>query len=342
MWKHIFIVSLVPVFFGLYLLLQEEEMTFPLSPKINGASLVNPHSPVPDSSMATIVQTNSNWVAVIPFAFSRQNEPEVYFNHERQWWGERAEGSMALIQMAKKLGLKVMLKPHVWMRESWIGDFELDSEEKWLKWEKAYRDYILTFAKLADSLDVELLCIGTELKKTEVTRAAFWESLIVEVRAVYKGKITYAANWDHYEKVPFWDRLDYIGINAYFPLTKPGEVPDKKRIEEAWKPIRKEMRSLAISLGMQVVLTEFGYAACSQATERPWEEFDKSEPDFELQAVAYEGLFASLWQEDFVAGGFFWKWHLIRHADRWERGRFSPQGHPAAGVISKWYGATGE
>jgi homoserine trans-succinylase len=32
-------------------------------------------------------------------------------------------------------------------------------------------------------------------------------------------KLTYAANWDDFDKVPFWNELDYIGIDAYFPLS---------------------------------------------------------------------------------------------------------------------------
>ena len=38
---------------------------------------------------------------------------------------------------------------------------------------------------------------------------------------MYSGKLTFGANWYlEYEDVTFWDDLDYIGIQAYFPLTK--------------------------------------------------------------------------------------------------------------------------
>ena len=75
-------------------------------------------------------------------------------------------------------------------------------------------------AKIADSLGVEMLCIGTEWKSAVRERPQFWSNVIDSVRKVYQGKLTYAANWDDYDDVPFWSKLDYIGVNAYWPLAK--------------------------------------------------------------------------------------------------------------------------
>ena len=55
-------------------------------------------------------------------------------------------------------------------------------------------------------------------------------------RAVYKGKLTYAANWDgEFEEVAFWDALDVIGVQAYFPLTEE-RVPSVTKLTQAWAP----------------------------------------------------------------------------------------------------------
>lgn len=43
--------------------------------------------------------------------------------------------------------------------------------------------------------------------------------LIRQIRRVYHGPLTYAANWSgEYKQIRFWDALDYVGIQAYFPL----------------------------------------------------------------------------------------------------------------------------
>jgi hypothetical protein len=58
--------------------------------------------------------------------------------------------------------------------------------------------------------------------------------LIKKVRAVYSGKLTYAENWDCIDKVLFWDQLDYIGVDAYFPISKK-KKQKMKEIRAGWK-----------------------------------------------------------------------------------------------------------
>src|SRR5690606_41666481 len=91
-----------------------------------------------------------------------------------------------------------------------------------------------------DTMGVELLCIGTELKQSVAHRPLFWKNLIVEVREIFGGKLTYASNWDSYTVPRFWSDLDYIGINAYFPLIE-SQHPDRSALSRAWQSIRKEI-----------------------------------------------------------------------------------------------------
>jgi hypothetical protein len=50
------------------------------------------------------------------------------------------------------------------------------------------------------------------------------------------GKLTYAANWDKYDQVSFWDELDFIEIQAYFPLTAQTS-PTAEEIKKGWNRI---------------------------------------------------------------------------------------------------------
>ncbi|WP_424963608.1 glycoside hydrolase family 113 [Ekhidna sp.] len=308
--------------------------------RINGASLVNPPREITSEKMGEVKRINADWVALIPYAFSRDNEPNVSFDHSRQWWGEHTDGNCRLIQYAKDHGFKVMVKPHVWARGAgWVGDFNLDTEDKWMIWEADYTKYILNHAIKADSMGVELFCIGTEYRIPARERPAFWRSLIKQVRGVYSGKITYASNWDNYQNITWWDQVDYIGIDAYFPLAE-GIHPDLSEIRKGWDPIKQQLSLFSKKWGKPILFTEYGFQSANGAAGSHWE-VDQSESSAnpQLQADAYEATFEALENEQWWVGGFFWKWHFnTLPGGRWRGTEWTPQNKPAEAVIARWYG----
>ena len=86
----------------------------------------------------------------------------------------------------------------------------MTNEDDWQVLENSYTQFILLYAMLAQEIDAELFCIGTELEKFIEKRPQYWSNLIKEIKKVYKGKLTYAANWDEFKRTPFWSDLDYI------------------------------------------------------------------------------------------------------------------------------------
>jgi hypothetical protein len=321
--------------------LHKTELKIPkVESKINGVSLEMPSGAMNKNELAKVKRSNSEWIAIIPYAYSKENEAAVHYNYDGQWRGEGIEGTYECAQMAQELGLKMMLKPHVWVvGQGWPGNFDLGSEKEWLEWEKTYREYILEYAKIADSMKIDLYSIGTEYRIAVVKRPCFWEKLIDEVREIYKGKVTYASNWDNYKKVGFWSKLDYIGVDAYFPLSNTAN-PTLKELKRAWKPIEADLALLSIKESKPILFTEYGYKSVEHATTRQGlheESSLKTSPD--NQQLAYEALFETIWSQDFMAGGFFWKWHL--YSDETIGGetnrRFTPQGKRAEKTIAKWY-----
>jgi hypothetical protein len=304
--------------------------------KINGVSLVSPPLFTDQVNFDPIVAINSEWVAIIPYAFSRKNEPQVYFNWERQWWGERTEGVIQLTEMAKSNNLSVMLKPHVWVRgDGWPGDFQLATDKEWKIWEQDYEQYILHFARLADSLNIELFCIGTEFRKAVVQRPIFWEELIRKVRKVYSGKLTYAENWDNYENVSFWDQLDFIGIDAYFPVDTAAK-PSLVQLQSGWQIQAKKLAQFSKKYDKQILFTEYGYQSQPGTAGNHWE-LNQSAVCLSCQSTAYEAIFTVFWRQDWFAGGFFWKWHFHEGIGGENDADFTPQGKPALNVISNYY-----
>ncbi len=157
----------------------EEKTTTP----IRGVSFVAPPTPISTGVFSSVQEIHANWIAVIPYAFSSADKPEVIFNRERQWWGEKSEGIITTIILAKEAGLKVMLKPHVWVGgQGWAGDYTLANDKEWRIWERDYTQYIMAMARIADSLDVEILCIGTEFRQATRQRPIFWPTLAAAVR----------------------------------------------------------------------------------------------------------------------------------------------------------------
>jgi hypothetical protein len=307
-------------------------------PKIDGISFVAPPKPIQDTCIRTLKNAQADWICLMPFAFSMMGESKVIFNSQRQWWGEKSEGTVECIKMAKALNLKVMLKPHVWLRGGhFVGHFELNNEEKWKEWEHQYEQYILHYAKIADSSNVELFCIGTELDKTAQLRPQFWQQLISKVKQHYKGKLTYASNWDSYPKIPFWQELDYIGIDAYFPLSE-SKTPSVVEIKKAWKTHLETLEKFSNDTNKPILFTEYGYRSMDFTAKAPWESHRSDEVNHEAQKNAYQGFFEACWHQKWFAGGFLWKWYDSNYTPNHHNSDYTPQNKPVMEIISSWYG----
>lgn len=281
--------------------------------KTNGISLVGPPKEI-DSSWTTDVKSiNANWVAIIPYAFCDDKTGDISYGEKvthYQWWGERPQGVCATICHAKIAGLKVMVKPHLWIPGSWPGSFQLKDEASWKNWELQYEAYVLQLASIADSMSADVFCIGTELRFAANERPDYWRSLIRKVRAEFNGPLTFAANWDNYNNITFWNDLDYIGIDAYFPLSE-NSTPSIDELIQAWKPIKKNIHSLSQKYNKPVLFAEYGYRSIDKAAWRNWEVEDNYELPVNLKAQehAYEAIYQSFWGEEWFAGGFLWKWY---------------------------------
>lgn len=320
---------------------QDTAKSASLQQKLNGASLEMPRKALNQDSFKGLKAMNVDWVSVIPYAFTGKNTSEVTYNYPQQWWGEREEGVIETIRIAKEHGVKVMLKPHVWVSgEGWPGEFTCSSEAEWKQWENTYAKYILRFATIADSMNVPVFCIGTEYRIAVRERPEFWTKLIDSVRSVYKNKVTYAANWDNYERVTFWKQLDFIGIDAYFPITS-SKNPNQKELEEGFEKLSKKLERFSDSCNQQIVFTEYGFRSLDYATSGYYKyQIDELEANPQLQANAYTAFFNTLWKEPWMLGGFFWKYQFRSKKEMGglENNKYTPQFKPAENIIKSIYG----
>jgi len=203
----------------------------------------------------------------------------------------------------------------------------------WEPWWRSYRTFILHHAGIAEAANAEFYSVGSELGSTESDRAS-WSALIADVRRVYRGRVLYSANWDHYEAVTFWDLLDGIGLSSYYELASTADAPQAV-LDEAWRVQRDRILAWARPFGKPVFLTEVGYPARSGAAVHPWD-YTQNEPvDAEAQARCFRA-FAAAWQDAPELGGAtIWIW------DHGKSGPADPSysisGKPAAGVVRRFF-----
>ncbi len=150
----------------------------------------------------------------------------------------------AAIRDAHMLGLAVLVKPHVWVPQSWAGAIAMHSAADWQQWFANYQHEITHIAQIAEEEKAEALTIGTELSQT--TQLPEWNDLIAKTRAAFSGRLLYVAhNVEEAETVPFWDRLDAIGVSLYPPL---GGDDDRDYRRAAMRAIADRLDMLARDL----------------------------------------------------------------------------------------------
>ncbi len=291
-----------------------------------------------DESLRTLSDTGTSWVQIVVTWYQ-----EKFDSTEIKRLKKRTPTDRSLrhaIRTAHRLGMSVMLKPHIDLisdEGNWRADIGFYTDEDWNTWFTNYKKFITHYAKLAEKEKIEIFCIGTELSYASTRTDAWREIVIPAVRRVYSGKIVYAANWDNYKNIQFWNELDYAGIDAYFPLSTK-EDPTVDELKEAWKRWVNEIEQWQSSVKKPVIFTECGYCSAEEAAKRPWEEaFSGRRANPLLQARCYRALFETFCGKPWFAGLYWWKWNTFKGSGGKNHRRFTPQNKPALRYVQLWY-----
>ena len=262
-------------------------------------------------------------------AVYRLNAPEIGIQSEH--WDPILRGGMT---RAKAAGLRTMIKLQVWGpgfdEGKFAADIQMTDADDWRAFMANYRQYMLHYARLAADTGADIFCIGTEMAQASRTAAirGEWRALAEEIRSIYPGPLTYAAHHTEVDGVPFWDSLDYIGVNGYYPVAKlPAALDNLERLSVRWN--------------RPVLFTEAGFASSSYALTEPWRPGPYTAPRdsvrLDLQAAAWETLLGELWHRDFIWGVYAWKWHPNPAWGGPANADHTPQGKPALNVIRRFF-----
>lgn len=300
-------------------------------------------------------QTAARWIALCVFEYqSTPTSADIAPNTDGRnpiTGGPNAttatpEDIRIAVEDARRAGMRILLKPHVDVYSGeWRGLIRPSPE-----WFDAYTAMLLRYARLAEELGIEMLCIGTELvTATQPQYTPFWERLIDTLRRVYRGQLLYAANWEGTPELPgpeflrvgFWHRLDGVGVNFYPPLTSsPAEpIPSLEEALQRWEPYRRQFEQLAAQTGKPIVITEVGCQSVKGALAAPWDyrrgAAPGAEPDLAAQRLYYQAVRALCEAAPWCAGVFWWTWESI--PSPYEATDYTPRNKPAAEVVRAWY-----
>lgn len=288
----------------------------------------------PENTMKSLIKSNIEWVAVLPYFYQEtENSKEIRIPDSVGIWSRRDSTFIKNINKLHDKKLFVMLKPHLWMNSGWRSNIKFEIESDWDIWFDHYRKISIHYALLAQKTNVDLFCIGTELQSSLKAKPKKWLTLIKEIKSIYKGKITYAANWDDdFEFKAFWKHMDYIGVQAYYPLTK-NVNPTLEEIKEGWNSPIKKLKTISTEFDKKIIFTEIGYRSDASATIKPWEWGSFSErlhtkKSDKTQLLAYQALFEKTWNKPWLAGIFPWEWNSSD---------FPIYNRPSENMIAIWY-----
>lgn len=308
---------------------------------MNGVNLMPPLHPVESNCTLGMESIGAGWISLVTYIAGYMDKPLLNYDQMPRRWGDTPEGVEAMVVQAREKGFKIMLKPSIWIPGfGWPGEMSFKSNKDWEEWENNYRNYLFEYLEIAKKHEVEIFCIGTEIKQAVKERPDFWNNLIQEIRSSYPGKLTYSSNWDNFYEVDFWDQLDFIGVDAYFPLVE-ARTPGMKELKRAWRTPKKQLEVFSTTWQKPILLTEFGYRSIDRCAWQQWE-FEhlrngEAEQNTDAQVNAYQAILEECWNQEWCAGGFIWNWEFEFEAAPSNDNGYSPNNKPAASTISKFY-----
>jgi hypothetical protein len=277
-----------------------------------------------------------NWLAVIVTCYQKTiHSTEIQCNQGPDTASD--EDLAHVIQKAHSAGLKVMLKPHVDLSKDhgrFRSQIEFYDEASWNLWFASYREFITHYAAIAEEFKADYFVIGTELDNT-VSHSEQWRALIIEVRKIFKGPVTYASTSDAEEKVTWWDALDAIGIDAYYRLTD-SYSPSLGELLAGWQPVIARLEQISGQWHRPVIFTEAGYNSIAGANQM-YPDLAGSALDIQQQALRYRALFEAMAGKPWWYGVFWWAMDTSLNQGGLFDSGYNPANKPAEDVIRAYF-----
>ena len=188
-----------------------------------------------------------------------------------------------------------------------------------------YRQFLEFYANLAARMHADIFCVGVEFVQMSRYEAE-WRKLIVRARRMYSGPLVYGATQGpEFEGIRFWDALDYIGLNNYYPL------PDDLSTDAVVKKVALVQQKFS----KPVIFPEAGFPSLKDPHREPWSEAPRA-LSVDDQARCYEAVLRAFYKKPWFQGVYWWKVGTNGRGGP-QDGSHTPWGKPAMEVVARWY-----
>ena len=234
------------------------------------------------------------------------------------------------ILQARELGLKVLVKPHLWVNTGRPGEVRHANDAAWRRWFTAYTAALVAMARVAQEAGAEAFSIATAIRAAN-TRPE-WPETIAAIRAVFRGRLlAVVADSDDAQTFPHWPLLDAVGLRIFRPLGADD------RGEEWAAAMQREVEridALEQRLRRRVWVAELGIRSAAGAAAHPGLSVEEraSVPDQRVQAEALARWLRRL-DRPSVEAVLLWRWLTDSHGGGASDTDFTPQGKQAEGVL---------
>jgi hypothetical protein len=162
---------------------------------------------------------------------------------------------VSILKELRSRGYKIVFYPMIFIdleEKPWRGRMtgEASAVSNFFNKAEGYNEFIMHYARLTKNL-CDVFVIGSEMKGlTSISdfsgnfpAVLEFEKLAGMVRGANSAKLTYAADWSEYHSHngvynmdSLWasPNIDFIGIDAYFPLTDTLNRPKIQEIKDGW------------------------------------------------------------------------------------------------------------
>jgi hypothetical protein len=293
-------------------------------------------------ALAKLAALSVNAISITPFGFLEEADKPKAISRSGGPNGESDESVIIAKNFAGEYHMRAMLKPHIWVGRGWPGDIQMRTSAAWKIFFERYERWLRGYAVLAEMYGFDMLCVGVEMAKTTLGHEQEWREMIARWRGLYSGPMVYAANWgQEFENLKFWDALDAIGIDCYYPLSEKENPTDAELLSGA-QTIAGKIGAVAAKFNKPVLITEIGFTSSSQTWKNPHQEDRRAAVDLEAQRRCYEAIFQAFFSsstdnKNWLAGMYWWKWPSTLADGGPEDEQFTPNGKPAEKVAAKWY-----
>lgn len=297
--------------------------------------------PEAGQALHEIRQTGATWISLIVTQYQANIDSTII----QPMSSTPTDASLiAAIRAAHQIGLKVMLKPHIDLAEDqqhWRGEIgQHYTLAQWQKWFQGYKQFVVHYAAIAGQEQVDEFCVGTELTQSQGFNQE-WRSIVADARRVYSGPIVYAANFGQEWSLSWWDAVDIIGVDAYYPLALTTQ-PTGAALDLAWKGIDLYLSALAARQHKKILFTEIGYRSILGTAARPGDYWVNAPVDLSQQEAAYRAAFENVYHQPWFAGMFWWAWGANTREGGFRDAGYTPRDKPAENILRSWFtGTTG-